>query len=73
MSNTLYIVQIVISILLIILVLIQRAQTDTSGMFGGESASFLHTRRGAERFLFFFTIIIAVVFTGINLARVFIG
>jgi preprotein translocase subunit SecG len=40
---------------------------------GGESSGFLQTRRGAERFIFVLTIIIAVIFTGSSLAVIVIN
>lgn len=73
MTNTLQIIQIAASILLIILVLLQRSQGDTGAMLGGDGGSFLQTRRGAERFLFVLTIIIAIVFAGASLAAVILG
>lgn len=73
MTNILQIIQIASSILLIILVLLQRAQGDAGGMLGGEGGSFLQTRRGAERFLFILTVIIAIVFAGVSLAAVILS
>jgi protein translocase SecG subunit len=73
MTYTLQIIQIVSSILLIVLVLMQRSQTDSGGMVGGDGGSFLQTRRGAERFLFIFTVIIAIIFAGSSLASIILG
>jgi len=70
MAHTLQIIQIVSSILLIILVLLQRASADMGSSLGGDGSSFLQTRRGAERFLFVFTIIVAVIFVGASLAAI---
>lgn len=58
-------IQIVLAVLLIIVVLLQQTGASLGGAFGGDnfSASY-HTRRGAEKFLFFATIIIGVLFAG---------
>ena len=63
--------QIAVSILLMISILLQARGAGLSGTFGGEDVSF-STRRGAEKFLFVFTIILAVVFTGLAVAHLFI-
>ena len=63
MVHMLSIVQIALAILLIVLVLVQRANTDASGAYGadgGTGASF--EKRGAEKTLHRLTIIIAVLF-----------
>ncbi len=64
MVKTLHLIQIISSIVLIILILIQRTQGDMGSSFGGENSSFSKTRRGAERFLFLITVATAVVFVG---------
>ena len=68
MTNILYIVQIVSGILTIILILLQKSSTDMGGSIGGENASFMHTKRGSEKFFFFLTIFFAVVFVGSSIA-----
>jgi protein translocase SecG subunit len=63
MVHMLSIVQIILAILLTVLVLVQRANTDASGAFGadgGSGASF--EKRGAEKMLHRFTIITATAF-----------
>lgn len=72
MAQTLQIIQIVSSLLLVALVLIQKASGDMGATLGGDGSSFLQTRRGAERFLFILTIIVAIVFAGASLAAVVI-
>ncbi len=68
MAHILHLVQIISSLVLIVLVLLQRTQGDTSSWLGGDNTSFLQTRRGAERFLFILTVIVAIVFVGASLA-----
>lgn len=57
-------IQIVISILLIISILLQRSSEGIEGAFGGSQGdSMTHfTRRGGEKFLFYATIVLAVLF-----------
>lgn len=56
-------VQIILSILLIGAILLQQRGSSIGGAFGGDnfSAAF-HQRRGAEQFLFKFSIVIAILF-----------
>ena len=67
MAHTLHLIQIISSVALIVLVLLQRTQGDSGSSFG-DNTSFLQTRRGAERFLFLLTVGIAIVFVGSSLA-----
>lgn len=57
-------IQIVLSILMIGLILLQQSSTGTGGAFGEGSnwSSAYHTRRGAEKYLFFGTIVTAILF-----------
>mgnify|MGYP003394556164 CR=1 FL=1 len=56
-------VRIILAILLIALVLIQRANTDASGAFGADGgSSTAYKKRGAEKTLHQLTIVIAVLF-----------
>lgn len=61
MKNILYIVQIVISILLIATILMQQKGSGLGAAFGSES-SIYRTKRGAEKFIFRLTIILSVLF-----------
>lgn len=61
MAHTLSIIQIISAIALVVLVLLQRTQGD---MGGSSEGSFMQTRRGAEKFLFFTTIVVALIFVG---------
>ena len=60
MSTPLNIAQILVSITLVLVILMQVREMGT-GMFGSAQASF-RTRRGMEKTLFQFTIVLAVVF-----------
>lgn len=59
MSVYLNIIQIIISVTLVVIILLQ-VKGDTGGVFGG--AGVARTRRGLERTLFNATIVLAAVF-----------
>lgn len=64
----LIIAQIVISVVLIALVLIQERSSGLSGLFGGGGAGTPYqTRRGLEKGMYWATIIAATLFAGLAL------
>ena len=63
-------VQIVLSILLIAAILLQQRGTGLSSTFGGGSLEY-STKRGAEKIIFWATIVLAVLFLAVSVARVF--
>ncbi|HWC57685.1 MAG TPA: preprotein translocase subunit SecG [Candidatus Paceibacterota bacterium] len=69
MAHTLHLIQIISSVVLVVLILLQRTEGDMGSSFGS-SSSFFQTRRGAERFLFFLTIVMAIIFVGTSLATI---
>lgn len=56
------IAQIVVSILLIALVLIQERSSGLSGVFGGSGGAAYQTRRGMEKFVYWATIGVGIAF-----------
>ena len=60
MPSPLNIAQILVSVVLVLVILLQVRETG-SGFFGSAQASY-RTRRGLEKTLFQFTILLAVVF-----------
>jgi preprotein translocase subunit SecG len=56
------IVQILVSSLLILVILTQSKGSGFSGAFGGDTGSIYRTRRGVEKTLYQFTIVIGVIF-----------
>jgi protein translocase SecG subunit len=56
------IAQVIVSIVLIVLVLMQERSSGLSGVFGGGGASPYQTRRGLEKATFWATIIAAAAF-----------
>lgn len=65
------IVQIILGILLILVIVIQQKGSGIGTSFGGDM-SFYRTKRGAEKLLFYATIVIAVVFTGFSVIGLFV-
>ncbi len=61
-------IQIVVSVLLVGLILLQRSGAELGGAFGGGDGSggTLYTRRGFEQVLFIATIILGTVFVIVN-------
>lgn len=71
MKNILYIVQIIVSVLLIVVILLQQRGSGLGSAFGGESAVY-RTKRGAEKIIFRLTIVLAVLFLVTALANIFV-
>ncbi len=61
-------IQIVVSVLLVGLILLQRSGAELGGAFGGGDGSggTLYTRRGFEQVIFIVTIVLAVIFIVVN-------
>jgi preprotein translocase subunit SecG len=56
------ILTLVFGVILIVLILLQRPQTDSAGAFSSEGGTGTHTRRGAEKTVFQLTIVISILF-----------
>ncbi|MGI5828064.1 MAG: preprotein translocase subunit SecG [Patescibacteria group bacterium] len=72
MNYLLTLLQIIVSIILSAVILLQAKGSGLSSTFGG-SGAFHHTRRGFERILFQATILLAAVFVATSLANIFLG
>lgn len=70
MQNALYVIQIILSVLLITSILLQQRGTGLGGAFGGESDVY-RSKREIEKFLFYATIILAVLFVGLAIFILF--
>lgn len=68
--NIITIAQIIISLLLIAIILIQQKGSGLGSAFGGESGNLYSTKRGVEKILFYATIVLAVAFLAIAILRV---
>lgn len=67
-------IQIVLSLLLILGVVLQQRGASLGGAFGGDNfASTFYKRRGAEKFLFVATIVVAVLFVAAAIANLLIS
>ena len=66
MKQLLFIIQIVVAVILVIVIVIQQKGTGLGSTFGGEM-SFYRTKRGAEKLLFYLTILLATVFIALSI------
>lgn len=62
MKPTVHLIQIILAVILIVIVLIQQKGAGLGSTFGGGDLSFYRTKRGAEKLLFYLTIIISIAF-----------
>ncbi|MGI8914234.1 MAG: preprotein translocase subunit SecG [Chloroflexota bacterium] len=69
MGPYLNVIQILISILLVALVLLQARGSGLGSVFGQDNAVF-RTRRGAERVIFQITITVAIIFCALSIFTV---
>ena len=74
MEYVLTIVQLVIAVVLIVIILIQQKGAGLGAAFGGGGGgdNVYATKRGAEKVLYFSTIVLSVLFLGIAIFRLFI-
>lgn len=73
MGLYLNIAQIIISVALVIVILMQtKSSGGLGGIFGGDGSVF-RTRRGVERTLFNFTIVLSVAFLVVSLLSASVG
>ncbi|KKU15700.1 preprotein translocase subunit SecG [Candidatus Jorgensenbacteria bacterium RIFCSPLOWO2_02_FULL_45_12] len=63
------IAEIIVSVILIALVLVQERSSGLSGVFGGGGDASYQTRRGMERGIFISTIVLAFVFAALAVAK----
>ena len=67
MNLAITIIQIIVSILLIVVILLQ---PKGGGLGSAFVSSYTRTRRGAEKFMFQFTIVLAVLFVSLSIANI---
>jgi len=71
MRQILQFANILVMVILIIVVSLQNKSSGLSNVFGG-AGNIVSTRRGFEKWLFYATIILGILFVGINIAFLFI-
>jgi len=69
----LYLAQIVLSIAIIALAVVQAKDAGMGSMFGGSDMGISHTRRGVERTMFNATIVLIVLFVLLAFATVMVA
>jgi len=70
-ESILYILQIIVSVLLILAIILQQRGSALGSAFGQEGG-FYATRRGIQKKIFWFTIILAIFFVGLSIANLII-
>lgn len=65
MKTAITIIQVITLVLIIVSVLLQQKDVGLSGIFGG-SGSYYRTKLGAEKFIFWITVLSAVIFLGVT-------
>lgn len=69
--NTINIIQVILSVLLIVAILLQQRGGGLSSVFGGDGGVY-RTRRGLEKIIFIATIVLAVLFILAALLSIFL-
>lgn len=72
MKTTIYVLQIIVSVLLLAAILVQQKGSGLGAAFGGGSTIY-RTKRGAEKIIFRATIVLVVLFLTISLAHLFVS
>lgn len=70
MIKILSIIEIIVAVLLMISILLQNKGAGLSSTFGGDMGGY-YTRRGAEKFLMVFSVILASIFIILAIANLF--
>jgi protein translocase SecG subunit len=71
LSQILIFLNMVVMVLLIIVVALQNKSSGLSTVFGGSGV--VQTRRGFEKWLFYVTIVLGVLFAGLSVANILIA
>lgn len=71
-SRALIITNMAVMVVLIIVVALQNKSSGLSNVFGG-GGNVVSTRRGFDKWLFYATIVLGVIFAGLSLAAVIVG
>ncbi len=63
-------INILVMVLLVVVIALQNKSSGLSNVFGG-AGNIVQTRRGFEKWLFYATIVLGVLFVGINISFLF--
>ncbi|OGI17459.1 MAG: preprotein translocase subunit SecG [Candidatus Moranbacteria bacterium RIFCSPHIGHO2_02_FULL_40_12b] len=66
------IIQVIVSVLLVISILLQNRGSGLSAAFGGDFGGY-YTKRGFEKFLFYFSIILSILFIILAIINVYLA
>jgi preprotein translocase subunit SecG len=69
---TIAIIQIILSVVIITLILLQERSSGMSGLLGGSGEGYYQARRGMEKLIFYSTIVLAVIFVALAVYQLFI-
>jgi protein translocase SecG subunit len=69
---TIAIIQIILSVVIITLILLQERSSGMSGLLGGSGEGYYQARRGMEKLIFYSTIILTVAFIALAVYQLFI-
>jgi len=69
MNNILLIAQLVVSVILIVLILLQQRGTALGSAFGGQGGGFYGTLRGVQKKIFWATAVMGTVFIVLAIAN----
>jgi preprotein translocase subunit SecG len=72
MGKILQIIELVLALLLIASILMQQRGSGMGGVFGGELTAY-HSRRGFEKFLYYFTIVLGTLFGTAALVSLYVA
>ena len=64
-------INILVMVVLIIVIALQNKSSGLSNVFGG-AGNIVQTRRGFEKWLFYATIVLGIIFLGLNIGFLFI-
>ena len=73
MQNTILIIQVIISILLIVSILLQNRSEGMGVLGAGGAGGSHHTKRGFEQFLHQTSITLGIAFIGVSIISVYLG
>ncbi|MDX9913391.1 MAG: preprotein translocase subunit SecG [Candidatus Moranbacteria bacterium] len=64
------VLQIIVSVLLIVSILMQNKGSGLSAVFGGDTGGY-YAKRGFEKFLLYFSAVLAIIFIALAIVNIF--